>query len=103
MPYFHTLDEGRVHFWRRRCIKCNKKWPVKVLFSRKVPKDMYFEAKHLKLEKGSTKYAQWADKFPASAFVASRLPNWPRWARIGIALLFIFIAVLVVYLWPKGG
>jgi hypothetical protein len=97
MPYYHQLDNGRVHFWRRKCSVCSKSWPVSALFSFKSPEGMYF-AKKPKVEKPETTYAAWADKFPTVAGVASRLPNWPRWARILFALVCVIIAVIVIIL-----
>jgi len=98
MPYVHAEDSGRIHFWRRKCVVCGKVWPVKVLFQTKYPDDMTFVKRDVVISKGKTSYASWAEKFPQAAFVASRLPNWPRWARIGFVLLCVAITVVIIYL-----
>jgi TRAP-type mannitol/chloroaromatic compound transport system permease small subunit len=45
---------------------------------------------------GKTSYAKWATGTPA-ADIASRLPSWPRWARllVGFGLLVIVILMII--------
>jgi len=43
-------------------------------------------------------YAPWADKLPGVGKVAGFLPNWPRWARILVTILFILVVVGITYL-----
>lgn len=95
MPYYHTKDRGRIQFWRRKCTKCGKKWPWYTLFALRPPKDMayYFEPPMPKIQKGKTSYAKWVDKYPGAPVLASRLPNWPRWARILSAVVFISLVI----------
>lgn len=99
MPYYHTTDDQKIHFWRRKCTGCGKTWPVNVLFQTKVPSDMY-RAKESRKPRSPTSYATWANKFPMVAGVAGKLPNWPRWLRvltfIGVLSLFFFIIYLLV-------
>lgn len=43
-------------------------------------------------------YAKWGDKVPGLAVFAGRLPQWPRWARVlvALALLGVIIGVIVL-------
>lgn len=99
MPYYHKRCGGEIGLWTRRCHKCKKQWPFWTLFMPKPPGDMFYVVGDLpKAKKGKTTYASWADKMPGAAFVASHLPNVPRWARITIVLIIICIIILVIRL-----
>ena len=54
-----------------------------------------------KPKRGKTSYAGWGDKFAGVGFIASHLPNWPRWARV-VAALVIVGAIVGVVLWLTG-
>ena len=106
MPYYHTKDNAKIHFWRRKCSKCSRKWPVSALFSLTTPEGMVrAPAKEYKVKvKGPTTYASWADRVPFVSVVASRLPNWPRWARllsfcIVVSGLGVGVYFLSKYIW----
>jgi len=67
------------------------------------PKDMVYHKKERKLpnwalSKSKTSYAKWADSAPPGvAEFASRLPNWPRWARVlSVIVLALVLAIIVV-------
>jgi len=102
MPYYHRGCNGLIKWYPPlpippRCARCGKRWSPFVLYGLP-PKDMVFEhaiKPKLKLKKGKTAYAKWADQVPMVSFVASRLPNWPRWARI---LVTLAIATGLVFL-----
>ncbi len=107
MPYFHTKDNGDILFWQRRCKVCGKKWPFMSIFAMSPPKDMRFYVKNVELpqvKKGQTNYAKWADKkwvgkvAPGATTFASRLPHWPRWARIMVTVGFVIVPLVVLYL-----
>ena len=110
MPYYHKKCGGEVAFWALKCKKCNHKWPWTTFFSIQPLLDkkagpakdmtpfMVSLPKNKLLEKGKTSYASWADNVPGVGFVASRLPNWPKWARITVGVCIVFIiAVLIIW------
>ena len=94
MPYIHRGCDGEIAFWRRKCKKCGYTWPISVLFAGAPPPDMFFWIKPI--ERGQTSYAKWGDKIPAAGALASRLPNWPRWVRISVAVVSILGIVYLV-------
>lgn len=99
IPYYHIKDSGKIHFWRRKCSICGKKWPISALFSFDIPKGMTkFQPAAPAIKKGKTTYAGWGDKIPFVGTVASRLPNWPRWARILAVILLIGTVIIIVCL-----
>lgn len=101
MPYYHIKDNGRIHFWRRKCSICGRKWPISALFSLNVPEGMTRFRPVVKVpgtKEGKATYANWADRIPGVGFIARKLPNWPRWARILAVVTFIGLIIVVVYL-----
>jgi len=67
------------------------------MFAPTPPRDMQFVVAPPKvLTKGTTKYASWADRVPGAGLVASRLPKWPRWARVLTVCLIIVGVVFLV-------
>ena len=117
MPYYHRTCGGEIAFWALKCKKCNKKWPWWLFFSLKPitrPKDegparditpFYLpepKGKPIKVVKGGTAYASWADNIPLVGLVASRLPNWPRWARI-LTVIVIVLAIVTLIIFLTGG
>jgi len=87
VPYYHSGCKGKIRWFPflpipPKCLKCNKKWPWWVQYGPK-RNDMIYEVPIQVPKKGTTSYAKWADNAPpGAAFIASRLPNWPRWLRI---------------------
>ena len=106
MPYYHTKDNGKVNFFRRKCEVCGTKWSIWSYFLKSMPKGIYWKPKKeikipelkLNISKGKTSYAKWADNNPSVALVASRLPNWPRWARVLSGSIFIFLVIFIFWL-----
>ena len=102
MPFIHQGCGGKVSILTSKCSKCHKKLPPNLANPNGMPNEVYFDAgeriqklKTKAASKGTTGYAKWADdKVPFISPFASRLPNWPRWARIlattGIAVALIF-------------
>lgn len=91
--YRHSDCGGSIGILNRRCSKCRKRWPFKVLFQYPLPGDLYIYRKgEIRLKKKTSTYAEWANKYPQVKYFAGRLPNWPRWARI-----LTFLAILVVF------
>ena len=101
MPFIHQGCGGTVNILTGKCAKCKKKFKPNPSNPNGLPDHIYFEAgeriqklKAKSASKGTTPYAKWADdKVPFVSPLASRLPNWPRWARIlttvGIAVALI--------------
>ena len=87
MPYYHNECGGMVA-WRPflpvrpKCQICGKTWSPLVVYKSHVDDMTYvYEGFTVKLEKGDTSYAAWADSPntpPGVTYVASNLPNWPR-------------------------
>ena len=102
MPFIHQSCGGTVGLISGKCNKCHKKFKPNSANPHSIPNGVYFESgekiqklKDKAASKGTTPYAKWADnKVPFITPFASRLPNWPRWARIlftvGIAVALIF-------------
>ena len=101
MPFIHQGCGGTVSIMTGKCSKCKKKFKPNSSNPNGLPDNVYFEAgervqklKAKAASRGTTGYAKWADnKVPFITPFASRLPNWPRWARIlttvGIAVALI--------------
>jgi len=112
MPYYHKGCGGEIAFWALRCKKCGKTWPWWLFFSLKPlfsPKKagparditpFMPSLPKVAISKGKTTYARWADSIPVVALVASRLPNWPRWARILTFFGLVAILSALVY-WTR--
>lgn len=101
MAYYHKTDDGKIVWmrlpkpWVVKCAKCGKVWPSSVLFKYSLPHDM---TKFI-VEKKEPSYAKWGDKIPFVNVVASKLPSWPRWARISVTcILVVSIVLLTMYL-----
>ncbi len=91
MPYYHVKCRGQIRWYPflpipPKCQKCGQTWSFLTVFGPKRDDMTYvlpeYKGPKVKLEKGGTNYAPWADTLPAVAMIASRLPNWPRWLRI---------------------
>jgi len=104
MPYIHKGCGGIVPFniftiftFRHpKCKKCGLTWPYSVIWTYPPPKNMQFVFTPPVISKGTTKYAGWADRVPGAGLVASRLPKWPRWARVLTVCLIIVGVVFLV-------
>ena len=95
MNYIHRKCGGSIDTTKRVCAKCGKKWDRVSIWTdstniRLSPHGSPSSAVGSKIiGTGQTSYAKWGNKVPVVWWVASRLPNWPRWARI--------LSVLIVY------
>lgn len=87
IPYFHDECGGQVRWFpflpiRPRCERCGKRWPFLSVYRPQPPSDMTYEFRSpIRLQRGTTPYASWADSPyapPGVTLVASNLPNWPR-------------------------
>ncbi len=105
--YIHAHCGGVVK--GRKCLRCGKKWNIISFWvdpSGIRPQIMNREEYEKKsgakvtVKKGAT-YAKWADKLPGVSTVASRLPNWPRWARLLTAGLLVAGLLVVIILLPR--
>jgi hypothetical protein len=99
MPYIHKKCGGEINWipflpLPPKCTNCGKRWNPLIQFG-PPRKDMFFMPPEVKVPSGSTTYASWGDKIPGVPIIASRLPNWPRWARV---LTFIILLMGVSYL-----
>ena len=94
MPYYHKKCNGRISILRRRCTKCGKTWPISAWFQYPPPKDM---TKFI-VEKEPATYAKWGDRIPFVSVIATRLPNWPRWARILFTCILVAIIIVISFL-----
>lgn len=109
MEFYHTTCGGRIDVKSRSCLKCRKKWTwVSFKFTlteiRQVPISLAKKKARVRtIRPGATSYAKWADNLPdgiGGGFtrgMASRLPNWPRWARILVVV--VFVGIIIVLLW----
>lgn len=102
MPYYHNKCGGEIRWFSflpipPKCKKCGKRWNPLIIYG-PPRKDMTFAVPILAIKKGTTSYAGWADKLPGVSLLASRLPNWPRWARILSLLVLVTILSFVFYL-----
>ena len=105
MEFYHTACGGRIDTKTRTCLRCKRHWnwfsfrftlteirPVPASLTRSKPKlEPWVKPK-------PTSYAKWGDRLPGVGIVASKLPNWPRWARILVTLILIGIVVGIVLL-----
>jgi len=103
VKYFHSECGGKISILKRRCSKCGKKWPRGSWFQYPLPDDILISSSGKPpkvLKKRPVYYAKWANKYPEVARFASKLPNWPRWARILVLIGIIIVLVLLsYYLW----
>ncbi len=105
MALIHARCGGQVSVWTGKCRKCHKKWSPLVNFKFPPPEDLILIIPSVNMptiKKGKTDYAKWGDKadkvVPGVTTFASRLPNWPRWARITVTLVFVAILLGIAYL-----
>lgn len=107
MEFIHTGCGGSINTKTRTCLKCKKHWswlsfrltvteirPVPAVLAKRKPLA-------LKIKPGTTTHAKWGDKIPGVGTIASRLPNWPRWARILVTIVFVGIVVGLIW-WILG-
>ena len=125
MRFVHTKCGGEIDVKKRQCMRCKKKWdPVSFRLDptgirpmvdgrgRLVPGGEDIEKLRKQFASGKRKgalptgksYASWLDKLPKwidlgyARALASRLPRWPRWARVLATAVFIAaIVVLILY------
>jgi len=117
MRFVHTKCGGEINVKKRLCTRCKKKWnPVAFRVDAFGIRPMVDSKGRLVPDKGKEgplkdkswheqrtgDYAKWGDKVPGLAIFASRLPKWPRWARILSAVTFLVIVVGIIIL-VRGG
>ena len=92
--WIHTGCGGTIDVKKRTCTKCKKVWNFWNFFMDPVG------IRPLKRteEVPETSYARWADRVPYVSLIASKLPNWPRWARIISTLLVYGIVIFGILL-----
>ena len=105
MEFYHTVCGGSIDTKSRSCLKCKKRWSwfsfkFTLTEIRPIPATLAKEKpKALRIKPGTTSYAKWGDKVPGVGAIASRLPNWPRWARhLTTAILIAVVAAIIVFL-----
>lgn len=121
MQYLHTACGGLIDTKTRNCTRCHKHWTLLTWWTtateiRPVPerpsrrRTILSPAKPGTRSKkevrkaaqrvvaGRRRYAGWGDTIPGVGTIASRLPNWPRWARILITVAFVAVIVVVIVL-----
>jgi hypothetical protein len=112
VPYYHVGCRGEIKWYPflpipPKCTKCGKTWNPLVVYGPR-RHDMYYVPKErskiskasekLKVKKGDTSYAKWADtSLPGVAIIASRLPSWPRWLRLTSFLGSVIILSGIYY------
>ena len=106
MRYIHTKCGGEIHTSKRRCMKCGKKWNILSFWLN--PKDIRPDMGRpttrqqvRKIRKG-TSYAKWGDAVPGVPTIASRLPNWPRWARVLASVGVLLVITLAIWVLTGG-
>jgi hypothetical protein len=92
MPLIHVDCGGVISFWSRRCETCGKVWPPKTLLSPIPPTDMYFiPSLPGKEGVGDPRLPTTKDIPSLTKGLVSRLPKWPRWARILTVVILLVI------------
>jgi len=108
----HVKCGGEIYVPDRKCIKCGKRWnPVSFQItneirpmtdsSGKVMVTTNKEHLGIKVERKPTSYVKWMDNLGPAGTIASRLPNWPRWARLLVGTTVIG-GVVILVLWLTG-
>ena len=97
MRFYHTKCGGEIDVKKRQCTRCKKRWdPIWFRFD---PTGI----RPLVDRKGKPlpeKYQKWVDKskkYSLTTKVVSRLPKWPRWARILTSVIVIAIVIVIIY------
>ena len=107
MRFIHTKCGGNIDTKAKTCTRCHKQWNwftwwMTATEIRPMPEVPGLRASKLKVsgerEPSRAQYAGWGNKVPGVSTIASRLPNWPRWARILVTLAFVGIVVGIVLL-----
>ena len=109
MRFYHTKCGGEIDVKKRQCTRCKKRWnpisfrldPVGIrpIVGREKPK--FSDSKPNPVPRS---YASWVDKVPKvvdlglTRALASKLPKWPRWARLLATGVFVLIVVVVIIL-----
>lgn len=91
--YIHKKCGGDIAIFRRKCKKCGKKWNDAATLI--VPPKDWILLKYDTPRK-STSYAKWGDKVPYVGWIAGKLPNWPKWARV--TAFFIYILAIGAFI-----
>jgi hypothetical protein len=103
LHYYHSDCGGSIGILTRRCSRCGKKWPWRLLFQYPLPPEVFSASSkgpRLKRTARKTYYAKWANRYPQVGAFASRLPNWPRWARVLVLLVILAVFAFCSYkLW----
>ncbi|MBA7679117.1 hypothetical protein ES703_87400 [subsurface metagenome] len=103
MEYLHTRCGGLIDIKTRTCLKCKKHWgwlAFRFTLSeiRLVPATMAKnKPRALRIKPGTASYSKWGDRIPGVGAIASRLPSWPRWARILVTVAFILVVIGLVW------
>lgn len=87
MQYEHVHCGGTIDTKKRQCTKCKKKFGRIEFYTnlteiRPVKSSVEEKLQSKLVRKEVTSYAKWADRLPFVSQFASKLPSWPRWARI---------------------
>jgi len=106
MNYIHTKCGGLINVSHRQCTKCLKKWNIISFWLnsnqiRPVPEVKGLEGKQyvrpVRSKAKKAKYVDWIERNSPGAYkIASKLPNWPRWARLTFTVLIIAVVVALV-------
>ncbi|KKM21861.1 hypothetical protein LCGC14_1631180 [marine sediment metagenome] len=99
MPYYHNNCRGQIRWFPflpipPKCLKCKERWPWWIVYGPKRRDMIYLPPEIPTPKRGTTSYSKWADSSntpPGVAFIASRLPSWPRWLRITSLLSSIIV------------
>jgi len=103
MKFIHSKCGGDIDIKTKTCTRCKKHWnwftwwmtATEIRPIAEMPTQKVGDRVHRVQRK---RYASWGDKLPGVGAIASRLPNWPRWARIVSTLVVIGIVVAIVLL-----
>jgi hypothetical protein len=109
MRYYHTKCGGEIDVKKRQCTRCKKKWdpisfrldPVSIRpMLDKKGKPLPDKVKGYKVEEKPlpSKLAYIVGVPYLDTFV-SKLPKWPRWARILVSAAVIALIVILILVW----
>jgi len=96
MRFYHTKCGGEIDVRSRRCLKCKKKWnPISFRFDPTGIRPIVDRKGRPLPDRIVPKVERKTWGVPYLYTVVSKLPKWPRWARI-LTTVVVFAAIAVI-------